>query len=432
MRNRRFGLLASFLILGFCAPAQAQILKVLTLNFNAEPVPEDHGYALRDPRLAGIVDWIEQNDPDIVAIEEGWNYRDSPSVIKTLAEAVGYDYTYRISMGAPLVLYSSEGILAKKKFNLSQREDFELAHSAPWIGDGKTWVVIFGGVSWSVGARLTLDDGSPLYAFSGHLVGSDQSQRDDQIAGMDQSARRKVAENDEDWDQARVLLMGDFNSSPGSPGTSRLAAAGYHDTFGEAHPGLDLCTNCTDPNGYLFNPMTLGPGQFPAQDAAGPGTRIDYVWARGPGISTLASTLTFTAPVNGVWMSDHYGVTSWISVGDDASAPPPPNAIVDSQDPPGPTTVLNVTDELMSCDTPHCIHDLPDQQVSAARGVTVTNGSKTSLRVECDSPAHVYPRNWADLDPGQTASFFYTPGADYSIVVTKKSYLRVRTVVHAQ
>jgi hypothetical protein len=86
---------------------------------------------------------------------------------------------------------------------------------------------------------------------------------------------------------------------------------------------------------------------------------------------------------------------------------------------------------MMSCDTPHCIHELGDQQVSAERGMTFVNDSHTALRVECDSDGRVWPRNYATLDPGKSASFFYDPGHDYGFYVTHgHGYLRARGVAH--
>jgi hypothetical protein len=226
--------------------------------------------------------------------------------------------------------------------------------------------------------------------------------------------------------------MGDFNSPPDSPGVQELVERGYHNTFAEAHPGVNACTNCADPTAPMFNPLTIAPGQFPAQDTITPSEWIDYIWARGPNVTTLASTLTFTAPLDGVWMSDHYGVTSIVSVGDGPAASPVPNPIIDRPDAGPDSQIVHVTNELMSCDTPECIHELGDMQVTAEKGMTFINDSGTSLRVECDSQGWVWPRNYAELDPGQAAAFFFTPGYDYKFVVTHSSYLRARGVAHVQ
>ena len=103
-----------------------------------------------------MTEWILKNDPDIVMIQEGFNFHNYGSVVKALAEELGYDYAYRIGMGFPLVMYDSDGMLVKKKFHLSQERDVRLPHGAPWFGDGKNWVVVFGSIQpgpWGSGLR---------------------------------------------------------------------------------------------------------------------------------------------------------------------------------------------------------------------------------------------------------------------------------------
>ena len=236
-------------------------------------------------------------------------------MVKAIAEAVNYDYAYRIGMGFPLVIYDSSGILAKKNFGLSQERDVKLPHGAAEIGDGKNWILVFGASSWAVGARLTLEDGSPFYVYTSHLIGDTQKDRDDQMWGLDQAIRKHIRRNHEDFEKSHILFGGDFNSDPDSPGVKNLVSLGYRDTFDEAHPGSPACTNCNDPTSPEFNPMQIAAGEFPVQDLITGNERIDYLLMHGPGMSTLASTLMFTAPRRGIWMSDHYGVLSTIAVG---------------------------------------------------------------------------------------------------------------------
>src|SRR6185437_321347 len=74
----------------------SQPLKYLTLNFNSEIVPEDSDNVMRDLRFNAINHWITWHDPDIIALQEAWDYRGDPSVALTIAREMGYDVVYRI------------------------------------------------------------------------------------------------------------------------------------------------------------------------------------------------------------------------------------------------------------------------------------------------------------------------------------------------
>lgn len=408
--------------------ARAEILKVLSLNMNSEVVVEDRDYRFRDRRFPEIVEWILNHDVDIVFIQEGYNYHDYGSVVKRLGEKLGYDYAYRIGMGAPFLLYDSNGILAKPKFHLSQERNVILPHDAPWIGDGENWVIVFGAISWAVGASLTLEDGSLLYAYTSHLIGNSQSDRNDQIASIDLTIREHALRNNEDFNQVRVLVGADLNSSPDSTGVQNLLQLGYQDTFDNAHPGSQACTSCPDPTSLEFNPMTIASGQFPAQDTPAQNERIDYLFMHGPEMQTLASTLTFTAPVNGVWMSDHFGVFSTIAVGKDSGTVPGeyPNPLRDRDNPGRLGEIIHVTDEMLYCyldsekQLPSSESGLKNcelpwlDDVSAEHGITFINESsyKILIRVRpvLKGQGQVWARQRTDLDIGHVASFFFDPG----------------------
>jgi hypothetical protein len=70
----------------------------------SEVTPSDHDFAMRDPRYNTINNWITENDPDIIFLQEAWNYRGTPCVALSIAKAMGYDVAYRIAEGAPGLL----------------------------------------------------------------------------------------------------------------------------------------------------------------------------------------------------------------------------------------------------------------------------------------------------------------------------------------
>ena len=181
--------------------------------------------------------WVKDNDPDVLFLEEAWSYRSDPTVALTLARTLGYDLAYRLEMGFPDFFYEADAVLAKKSLHMSGEKDLKLPHSAWEIGNGKTWVIPFGGVSYAVGVVLTLADGEPdaclrdpfdrLYDFgssrsgAGHPGGRASPRKEDGI----------------DWEDAHVVIGGDFNSYPTDPAPTGMVKEGYEDSFATVHPG---------------------------------------------------------------------------------------------------------------------------------------------------------------------------------------------------
>jgi endonuclease/exonuclease/phosphatase family metal-dependent hydrolase len=111
-----------------------------------------------------------------------------------------------------------------------------------------------------------------------------------------------------------AILAGDLNARPESAGLRFLRglqsldgmSVCYRDAWEAAHPG--------EP-GHTFTPEnpTMPPGE--AGDwALEPGRRIDYVLVRcsdhGPTLDIRRCERLFDEPVDGVWASDHFGVTA--------------------------------------------------------------------------------------------------------------------------
>jgi endonuclease/exonuclease/phosphatase family metal-dependent hydrolase len=106
-----------------------------------------------------------------------------------------------------------------------------------------------------------------------------------------------------------VVLLGDFNAAPDAASmrflTGRQSLAGmsvrYEDAWAATHP---------DDPGHTFTPRNplVRAGQMPLER----GRRIDYVLVRsgphGPLLDVADCRLVGTEPVDGVWVSDHFGV----------------------------------------------------------------------------------------------------------------------------
>ncbi|MDR3608164.1 MAG: endonuclease/exonuclease/phosphatase family protein [Oligoflexia bacterium] len=390
-------------------PGALRPLKILTLNFNSEEVVNDSDFFVRDLRFRGLKQWVLENDPDIILLQEAWTYHRDHSVSISLARAIGYDVSFQLEMGFLHLFDEADAVLTKKSLAVSEKRAIKLPHSAPELGNGKTWVIAFGAVSYAVKAKLKLPNGEPLYAYSTHLTGSSASDRADQANAIIDDARASAARDGVPWEQAHVIVGGDFNSAPDELAPLAMERAGFVDTFDAAHPGDPSCSLCEQPDQPWFNPFTIAPGQFPSQASDSDYDRIDYVFSHEPELKPIASTLTFTAPYRGVWMSDHYGVTSILAPVESYGVE---NPIHDYSGEIAPTVIQTVTSETLYGPGP-----LPPLYVNGPRGVSIENRSDIHIDIFMDGPGYIFSNSRASLDRGQQASFtFDTPG-DYTYVI---------------
>jgi hypothetical protein len=189
--------------------------------------------------------------------------------------------------------------------------------------------------------------------------------------------------------------------------------------------------------------MTIAAGEFPAQDLIEGNGRIDHVLWRGPGFHTLASTIVFSQELNGVWMSDHYGVLTTLEVDPigGGNGPMPsmiPNPVYDRDDGGRASRLIRVSDQWLRCAAPASEEllgteanasetfthscELPAMDlVSHEKGVTFLNEStsKISIRVrpKFTTLGRVWARQTVSLDPGHAAAYFFDPDAEYEFGV---------------
>jgi hypothetical protein len=408
------GLLISLLTPVFNPEAKAaEILKTVTLNFNSETVPEDTRSMLRDRRFVAATRWIKENAPDVIFIEEGWNYRGSPSIIKSLAESTGYSYHYRLTMGLNGLLLDSNGVLLKPGHQFVEKHSYKLPHAAPTFGDGKTWIVSLGATAWGIGGKILTAGGNTVYAYATHLIGDTESKRSDQILGLHQEIEQEIKNAGESIQDAKIIIAGDLNQSPKSQTLNNLGILGYSDSFLAVHPEAQIessdCTFCSNPTNSYFNPLTVASNQFPSQDTIDGDLRIDYILSRGKGMTPLASTIGFTEPLNGVWMSDHFGVMSSFALGESLQGELP---VLDNPDHDrthsiSKTRVIEITDQDLYCTSKGCSHSLGALDVSTLTGVTFINRTKRLLEVDLSGKGKIWPTPFAFLKPDRVAAFFF-------------------------
>ncbi len=405
--------LLAFLILNIFTLCGFKPLKVLTLNFNSEIVPSDSHSHLRDLRFHALSDWIRRNNPDIILLQEAWNYHDDPSVAVTLARELGYTVAYRLGMGVTGYLVDSDAILAKKSLKMTNEKDLKLPHSAFELGDGKSWVICFGSVSWAVGVTMTGPDGKPLFVYSTHLIGSTLRDRADQARAIYNDVRKRAAKAGVNWQNAHVIIGGDFNSQPWDPAPGVFKHAGFLDSFAFDHPDNQSCSNCANYTQPYFNPTTLGGDMVPSQNSLTSDPRFDYIFSRGQDLKPLASTLVFTGPIDGAWMSDHYGIFSAFGP---ANSPAIPDPVHDTVLPEPDPQVINVTDRDLYCNDSSSfacrVHLAPIHPVIGATGVVIHNSSDFVISVHFFGRGEIFTSPHASLNPNQSAAFtFKSPGS---------------------
>lgn len=386
-------------------------LKILQLNFNSEENPNDSDYYVRDHRFNSVVQWVKDLDIDVIFLAEAWSYRSDPTVAITMARTLGYDLAYRLELGFPKYFYEADAVLTKKSLHMSNEVDLKLPHSAPEIGNGKTWIIPLGAVSYAVGVKIQLNDSTPAYVYATHLVGSTLQDKGDQAQAIEQNAWSRIQADGGTWDNAQVIIAGDFNSAPTDPAPFDVMRDGFVDSFGTMHPGDTSCSDCGDPTYPWFNPFTIASGLVPSQTDDKVSLRDDYVFVHSPTLKPLASTLVFTQPLGGVWMSDHYG--NYTVLGE-AGTPTPPNPSHDAEVFPD-TQIVSITTPLFLCaedfEGPPCQGTIAAATVEGARGVTFENNSDFYVDIEVQGPGVIFAIPTAGLSPGdRTAVTFNTPG----------------------
>lgn len=111
------------------------------------------------------------------------------------------------------------------------------------------------------------------------------------------------------------VLGGDFNANAGAPELEPLVAR-MLDGFAERHPGAPGLTWSS------VNPTTAEA----AKHGIAPDRRIDFLWCSPIALGGLAAIddcrVVLDAPVDGRWLSDHFGLLADLSL----DAPEPPQA----------------------------------------------------------------------------------------------------------
>jgi len=392
--------------------ATAQDLKILSLNFNSETTKIDRSGELREARFKAILRYVHEKSPDIIFLQEGWNFRKDASVAETLAREIGYDVNYRVGMGLPFFFFDSNAVLAKKEFKMSEEREIKLPYSAGQIGGGKNSIIVLGRISYAVGARLQLADGKPLYVYTTHLVAKLKEERKDQLQTLHHEIENQAKDDRIDPSEVRTIIGGDFNLDYDTSGIHFLKSEGYEDAISVAHPAFQGCSFCGDPAGKHFNPFTIVAHQIPAQ--TNPiDERDDWVFAKGPHHQISGASFVFDEPYDGVWMSDHFGIQAKISFDSTPKAPTFDPLYSNAQSSPQ-GSVVSVTDAEWSSNQ---LSDFPQSEIPviSPRGLVVTNASHQSFGVTIKGPGKILTDSGIKLNAGESSAFVFTLPGKYRL-----------------
>jgi endonuclease/exonuclease/phosphatase family metal-dependent hydrolase len=264
-------------------------------------------------RAAAVADEIAETQPDLVGLQEAYLWRtqapgDALAGGTTPATEIAYDYvalllgeladrglSYRVAseltlfdfeaptaLGLDVRMTDRQVILARAGVRTARPDGavFETLLSVPVLGQPVP--VLRGWTSVDV-----KDQGAWLTFVNTHTEAYHPAVRTAQA--MELAARFSAP--------ARVVLVGDLNSGPGTESEAVLAAAGFTDVWDAVGAGAGF-TCCW--------PELLSETEPPLSE------RIDYVLLRGA-VSPLAVDVVGEAledRVGGLWPSDHAGVVA--------------------------------------------------------------------------------------------------------------------------
>jgi endonuclease/exonuclease/phosphatase family metal-dependent hydrolase len=310
---------------------------------------------IREKRYQALISQIKQINPDIIGIHEA---NKLPYYVKRLANDIGYEMFYHLGVGGvrlgpiglPWNLREGDAILAKKYLNPHFVGRKQL--SGGYVGEWASFN--FSDATQVIAIQITYKN-RPIYIFATHWHASPPAEslilektkilyksgaisqkglEDIQIkikegADWRMSESKKTLEFiQETAGQNYFILMGDFNSEPGSREINMLIKSDMIDTYKYANPDSsgftwDPSTNLNIKTYYLNKPDSVkGSDAYSKLDNfyIKIPKRIDYIFI-GPSsvinnnpVSLNSCRVVMKDIINGVHASDHYGVLAEIQI----------------------------------------------------------------------------------------------------------------------
>ena len=248
-------------------PQTSVELKIVTFNLL-------HGFPSfenLEQRTDIVVDWINTVQPDLLALQEAAQTATMMNRGEIIAQRTGYHWAWTKAAGVPGVFEEGPGVLSRAPIAAS--EGIQLPHVVNTFGVRSA-------------TRAEVDTAAGRVAMVSMHLGGDSPP--DVVINADQAT---AAESFLMASAATThLLGGDTNATPDEPGMVYLRGQldDAWQTANPSDPGL------TDPVPTAMN-------------------RIDYLYVERS-VQVLACELLFTAPVNGIYASDHFGVMCTVRI----------------------------------------------------------------------------------------------------------------------
>jgi beta-glucosidase len=281
---KTFALCLLLSLIAFSLPARSvgsadgapeKTVKVVTLNLY-------HDKDEWPKRRVQIVEKLRQLQPDVIALQEVLQHETLANQAEWLATQLDYQWHFASTdpVGNPRrygnAILTRHPILRRGQKSLQPLDDARTA------------------------AFVRIDrDGRPLNVYATHLHWTDQGGaiRSRQVADL----MRYIEETSEN---IPTLVAGDFNSTADSPELATLRER-FVDIYGSRHPEADAISSSTL-NLKYFAPK-----------------RIDHVFFERDAFAPVSATILFDRPdAQGVWASDHFGLSAELRLGSKAEPGP--------------------------------------------------------------------------------------------------------------
>lgn len=295
-------------------------LKVVTLNMNSEPFLVDQNFLIRDIRFQSLINWIKTNDPDILLLQEVWNYRNTSSVVINLSKALGnYDCHQYLDLGIPFTIYDGNAVMVKKIHKMHSVMQQDLPGATPYIGDSKNWLMSFGPRCNVVGVKIFPNgSGHPddaTFVYCTHVLYSTPEYQQKRLVALSNYIQNHISSCGHDPKTANVIIGGDFNLEVSNIYMQDFVqdlnlTDCWTETTHDSQFNSQGITYSGDKSSKLFNPCIYGAGQFPNQSDEYGNIRIDLIFSRGDTVTPLESIVDFQYPIDHIFQSDHYGVVA--------------------------------------------------------------------------------------------------------------------------
>ncbi len=350
--------IALLIILAVSATAPAKDVKLVNYNvwFGLDgngtfKMGEYEDKATRSKRFDLLVKELKKMSPDVIGIQEA---NELPGYARRLARKIGYSAVWKVGnsglklfgFGIPVNFTEGDVVLAKRAHSLKYLGARRLSGK----GIQRDLLCVHTKEVRNVMAAKVVIDGKPLLVFNTHTHFSlimDETwmkKLEDMVLEGNITREEKEAilaemEESHEWTESDVMnltafvkeitkkcdhpyvIMGDFNTTKTSPAIQKMIAdLGLLDPYELMNPGADGFTwdSVNNPNTAfdgsqywadgktLRDPLSRLEAEF---DLAVP-RRIDFIFLSSHfrPEDVKSSRLIFNEPIDGVFVSDHFGV----------------------------------------------------------------------------------------------------------------------------